>query len=238
MIKGFTAFIIAICLLLFNAASAQLKTQQGMLLKQETNIRLGSVQIINKKTLVRTQSSIYGEFSIKAAAGDTLLFSSAGYEDKKLAVTDLQDQIIYLKPFDELPEVVIRANSVQKDLADVQKVYRSKGVFYTGDPHYYYLFLKPMTFIYENFKSEVKNARKFRKYTKKQLEHYEIAKRFNDSTIRQNVPITKDELISFKANYTPSIKQYLSLNDYDLINYIKNAYVVFKKKNISYTSPF
>lgn len=238
MLKKVTAITFAASCLYFNVASGQVKTQQGIIFKQETSIRLGSVQIINKKTSLRTQSSIYGEFNIKAAAGDTLLLSCTGYEDKKIVISDFQDLIIYLKPFTELSEVVIRANSVQKDLAETQKVYRSKGVFYTGAPHYYYLFLKPMTFIYENFKSEVKNARKFRKYTKKELEYYEIAKRFNDSTIKQNVPITKDEMIAFKVNYTPSIHKYLSLNDYDLINYIKDSYVAFKKKNISYTNPF
>lgn len=238
MLKKISVITFAASYLFFNVASGQVKTQQGIIFKRETAIRLGSVQIINKKTSVRTQSSIYGEFNIKAATGDTLLFRNNGYEDKSIIVSNFQDQIIYLKPFTELSEVVITANSVQKDLAETQKVYRSKGVFYTGNPHYYYLFLKPMTFIYENFKSEVKNARKFKKYTKKELEYYEIAKRFNDSTIKQNVPITKDEIIVFKVNYMPSIEQYLSLNDYDLINYIKDSYVAFKKKNIIYTNPF
>jgi hypothetical protein len=238
MLKKITVIAFAASCLFFNKVLGQVKTQQGIIFKQETSIRLGSVQVINVKTSIRTQSSIYGEFNIKAVAGDTLLFSGTGYENKKIIVSDFKDQIIYLKPFTELSEVVIRANSVQKDLAETQKVYRSKGVFYTGNPHYYYLFLKPMTFIYENFKSEVKNARKFRKYTKKELEYYEIAKRFNDSTITQNVPITKNEMIAFKATYTPQLEQYLSLNDYDLINYIKDSYVAFKKKNISYTNPF
>lgn len=209
-----------------------------MFLKQGTNIRLGSIQVTNKRSSIKIKSSIYGEFQITANSGDTLLFSSPGFLSTIMIVTDLQDKIIYMQPVIELSEVNVKANSVRKDLMETQKVYRSKGVFYAGDPHYYYLFLKPMTFIYENFKSEVKNARKFKIYTKKELEYYDISKRYNDSVILKNTPISRNELVAFKTMFMPTYKQYIKFNDYDLIKYIKASYQDFKKAKKDYTDPF
>ena len=233
-----TLLLLVITLIAIQTSSAQLKVQQGMFLKQGTSIRLGSVQVTNKRLSIKNKSSIYGEFQITANSGDTLLFSSPGFLSTIMIVSDFQDKIIYLQPIIELSEVNVKANSVRKDLMETQKVYRSKGVFYTGDPHYYYLFLKPMTFIYENFKSEVKNARKFKKYTKKELEYYEISKRYNDSTILKNTSISKDELVAFKTMFMPTYKQYIQYNDYDLIRYIKASYQNFKKVKKDYTDPF
>jgi hypothetical protein len=233
-----TLLLSVITLIVIQTAAAQLKIQQGMFLKQGTNIRLGSIQVTNKRSSIETQSSIYGEFQIPANSGDTLLFSNPGFLSTIMIVSDLQDKIIYMQPIIELSEVNVKANSVKKDLMETQKVYRSKGVFYTGDPHYYYLFLKPMTFIYENFKSEVKNARKFKKYTKRELEYYEISKRYNDSIILKNTPISKDELVAFKMMFMPTYKQYIQYNDYDLIKYIKASYQDFKKVKKDYTDPF
>lgn len=203
--------------------------QQGTFYKQGTVIRLGSVRFSNKASGVKVNSNIYGSFAISAASGDTLIFESQGMAAGNMVVTDHQDKIIYLQAVTQLQEVVVKANSVKRDLQETQKIYRSKGVFYTGDPHYYYLFLKPMTFIYENFKDEVKNARKFRKYAKKELEYYEINKRFNDTTIKALVDINQEDMIKFKIEYTPSVERYRAMTDYDISQYIKSAYESFIK---------
>src|SRR5437879_1602684 len=146
-------------LLCYGLAKGQV--QKGMCYKAGTSIRLSSVQILNKHTTFIAKSNIYGDFSIPACPGDTLEMSCAGYNKATFVVADLSDKILFLDPVISLPEVVIKETSVQADLNSVKRGYRKKSVFYTGTPHYYYLVLKPMTFIYENFKSEVINARKF-----------------------------------------------------------------------------
>src|SRR6202000_1438300 len=125
--------------------------------------------------------------------------------------------------------VVIKETSVQADLDEAKRGYRKKSVFYTGTPHYYYLVLKPMTFIYENFKSEVKDARKFNRYAAKELAYYEITARFNDHTIKNVIPIKEEELDDFKSDYWPAVEQIRSWNDYDLSAYIIRSYQDFKK---------
>jgi hypothetical protein len=209
------------------------KAQQGILYKAGTNVRLGNVQILNKRSLAVVKSNMYGMFSMPASVGDTLEISCAGYNDAELAINDFTDKILFLKPATALSEVVIKETSVQTNLNEVKRGYRKKSVFYTGTPHYYYLFLKPMTFIYENFKSEVKDARRFNRYAKKESAYYEISARFNAQSIKSVILIKDDELEEFESNYWPTPEQIRKWNDYDLINYIIASYQDFKKKSDS-----
>lgn len=209
------------------------QVQKGVCYKTATSIRLGSVQILNKHSAFITKSNIYGNFSIPAHPGDTLEMSCADYNTTTYVVTDLSDRLLYLDPVISLPELVIKETSVQADLNSVKRGYRKKSVFYTGTPHYYYLVLKPMTFIYENFKSEVINARKFNRYAKNEMAYCEIAARFNDMSIKSSIPIKDDELEDFKATYWPSLEQVKSWNDYDLSRYIIRSYQDFKKNKSS-----
>ncbi len=87
-----------------------------------------------------------------------------------------------------------------------------------------------MTFIYENFKSEVKDARKFNRYAKKETAYYEISARFNAENIKSIIPIKNEELEEFESDYWPTLEQIRKWNDYDLINYIIFSYQDYRKK--------
>ena len=219
-----------------NAEGQTMKQQQGFIFNKGTSLRLGNIDIVNKRTGGIAKSNLYGEFRIMAATGDTLEFSSISYSTIHVVVNDFQDKIVYMNPIIQLQEVVIQENSFKKDLLNVQKGYRKKSVFYTGTPHYYYLFCKPMTFIYENFKSEVIEARRFKKFTKNSLVSYEITKRWNDTSIKANVPIRGNELDEFETNYRPTLTQIRTWSDYDLITYIKNSYLEFEQNHIKNNS--
>jgi len=213
------------------------KMQQGLILKSIAAARLADVQVLNKRSHIAVRSNTEGVFSIVALQGDTLQFSSPNYLTGELVVSNFTDKLIYLQPIIELAEVVIRENSLIKDLRETQKGYRKKSVFYTGTPHYYYLFLKPMTFIYENFKSEVKQARRFNRFAKQELTAYEVNKRFNDSLIKSVVPLKVNEIDDFRADYAPTLQQLNAMSDYDLIIYIRNSYEDYKKKNADKKTP-
>jgi len=224
------------CFCTKNAEGQTAKLQQGFIFKQSTSLRLGNICIINKRTGNMAKSNMYGEFSIMATQGDSLEFSSTNYDTHHLIINDFHDKIVYMNPIIQLQEVVVQENSFKKDLLDAQKGYRKKSVFYTGTPHYYYLFCKPMTFIYENFKSEVIEARRFKKFTKNSLISYEVAKRWNDTSIKANVPIKDNELDKFETDYWPTLTQIRTWSDYDLINYIKSSYQEFEQKKHSVSS--
>ena len=206
---------------------------QGMVFKAGTNLRLSGARLVDKKTSITTQSNLYGGFSISAGINDTLEITCDGFASTQFILTDLTDKMVYLDPVYSLPEVMIKENTVLADLNSVKRGYRKKSVFYTGTPHYYYLVLKPMTFIYENFKSEVIDARKFNKFARNEIAYYEVAARFTDDVIKRNILINENELEDFKTNYWPTARQLRSWNDYDLANYIIKSYQDFKKnKNI------
>lgn len=206
-----------------------LKIQQGIIYKQNSGIRLGSVKVENRRSHATTQSNMYGFYTIMAAAGDSLELTGAGFQTSSVVITDFLTKVSYLVPATQLQEVVIKGNSLLADLQEVKTGYRNKGVFYTGTPHYYYLFVKPMTFIYENFKSEVVQARKFKRYAQKEVESSEIASRFNDDLIKSYIPVKDEELFTFKLRYWPSLVQLNAWSDYDLAGYIRRSYQDFKK---------
>lgn len=218
-------------LTVLTSTDAQTKTQQGLLLKSGTSIRLGGIQVLNKRNLAKSMSSIIGVFNILADRGDTVTFSNDNFQSAAFVVTDFADKIIYLQPVIQLDEVVVNESSIKRDIKDTQKGYREKSVFYTGTPHYYYLFLKPMTFIYENFKSEVKDARRFNRYATKEFASYKVNERFNDAVIKKAVAIKDTEIKDFELAYTPTLAQLNAWNDYDLLRYIRRSYADFKKNN-------
>ncbi len=216
-----------------STANAQaIKQQVGMLLKNGSNIRLGGVWVLNKRSLARATSNPAGVFNIAALTGDTLNFNSDKFQSKDIVVTDLADQIIYLEPAIQLDEVIVKENSLRNDIKEVMRGYREKSVFYNGTPHYYYLVLKPMTFIYENFKSEKIFARRFSKYATRELAANEVDERFNNEKIKNAVPIKDNELEDFELTYSPSVEQLRKMSDYDLIQYIKDCYQDFMKNKV------
>lgn len=222
-------FLLTLPIICAKTNAQSIKTQQGILLKSGTSIKLAGIQVLNKNSMLRTQSNSIGIFSIQASSGDTLTFSSDNFKIGEFIVTDFTDKLVYLQPIIHLAEVQVKESSLKADILETKKGYREKSVFYTGTPHYYYLVLKPMTFIYENFKSEVIDARKFNRYATRELASYKITLRFNDASIKKVVPITDAELENFEITYMPTEKQIDSWNDYQLINYIKYCYADFKK---------
>jgi hypothetical protein len=206
------------------------KVQQGLLFKAGTSLRLANVSILNKRSRVKTFSNTVGVFNMPALPGDTLSFTSNGFQSPDFVVTDFTDKIVFMQPVIYLDEVVVKERSLNSEIKEVQRGYREKSVFYTGTPHYYYLVLKPMTFIYENFKSEVKEARRFNRYARKELASVKVTERFNDKTIKKVAPLNNEELKDFKMTYMPTLQQINVWNDYDLINYVKQCYADYQKK--------
>jgi hypothetical protein len=151
-----------------------------------------------------------------------------------LVVMDFSDRVVYMNPVTLLNEVEVKVKefSLKSDLDEVMRGYREKSVFYNGNPHYYYLVLKPMTFVYENFKSEKIFAGRFAKYARREMVAYKVSERFNDTSVKAAVPIRNSELEDFKSGYTPTLEQLNKMSDYDLVNYIKKSYLLFKNPAI------
>ena len=220
-------FMVLLSASLLTADAQSTALTNGIVCENNSGRRLANIKVVNKQTQSRALTNDIGEFKIAANAGDTLELSNDLFETKKLVANDSHTTIVFLNKIIALKEVIIKENSLKKDLTETQHIYRSKGVFYTGRPHYYYLFLKPMTFIYENFKSEVINARRFKRSAVRDIEGQEISIRFNEQIVQRNTPLDSAQAGHFVIRYWPSIQQVRSWSDYDMVQYIKHSYQEF-----------
>ncbi len=77
-------------------------------------------------------------------------------------------------------------------------------------------------------KNKYTSARRFNKYARRELAAGKVSERFNDESIKKVIPITDSELESFELEYVPTLKQIDTMNDYDLVVYIKSSHEEFK----------
>lgn len=224
---------IALCLGSLALYAQTDKVQQGVLFKKGTTIRIAHADIYDVRSKYRVSSNDFGIFRILVRKGDTLEISGAGYKMQKFMVDDFRDTILYLQPTNELEEVRIKENSIKKELEELQRSYRSKGIYYNGRPPWYLLLPfggHPLTFFHELLSKDGRHARRFGNYAQMELAFHEVESRFNDYSIKRAVPsIKEDELAEFKKAYRPGIEQIRKWNDYDLIIYIKTSYEKFRQ---------
>lgn len=213
------------------ALSQTIKAQQGAVLKRGSNLRISGASIKNKRSQFSVASNGMGIFSILASPGDTLEVSAIGYMSYSRVVTDFNDAIVYLQEITRLEEVVVTGKSLESDLNDIKDAYRSKGSYYGGKPPVLAYIFNPLSALGERFGKTGKRARRFNEFANQELEYQEVARRFNDLSIRNAIPdIKPEELQDFRADYLPTVEQMRFWNEYDLVVYIRKSYKEFKSK--------
>ena len=205
---------------------------QGVVYSRGTNIRIGQVAVYNTRTKATVKTDNMGLFTILALIGDTLQFDHSNFLGQVYIVSDFKIILLHLAATNKLAEVVVYGQSIKNELKEVEEMYKSKGMFYKGNPPLYLLLPidgKPLTFLYERFGKEGKQARKFNQFAKSEIEHSEVANRFNETIIKSIINIADNELVEFKAAYSPTSAQLGIWTDFDLYNYIKESYSEFNK---------
>jgi len=233
--KYFFLFSLLVLLCAYSGFAQTLEQMEGVVYRKGSGQRLSSITIVNKTNGNRTVSNDIGTFKLAVIKGDTIEFKGDSFRSKDTAVSRGSTLIVYLDKLPEptaLAEVTINSTSLKQDILQTKRIYRSKGVFYIGKPHYYYLFLKPMTFIYENFKGEVIAARKFKKIAANDLDGQEIRLHFNRDMVKTAVlNIPDDQIDDFLVDYWPTIQQVHSWSNYEMIQYIKRSYSNYNSQN-------
>ncbi|WP_374166184.1 hypothetical protein [Arcticibacter sp. MXS-1] len=213
----------------FTTARAQTeKPQQGAVLKRGGGVRISGALILNKQSKLSVTSNQLGFFSLLSSPGDTLEISAVGYTPQSVVVSDFKDMLLYLIPVTQLNEVLVKGKSLQSELSEIEKSYRSKGVYYNGKPPLLAAVFHPLTAINELFGKNAKRARRFQEYAENEMDYQEISRKFNDLAIKNAVPITDEELPDFRSEYLPTVEQIRRWNDYDLVVYIRTSYKEFK----------
>lgn len=93
---------------------AQEKTITGTI--TEGGLPMPTVNVVNKNTKASTQSDFDGNYSIKAKAGDVLIFSFVGYTDQSLTVGAAAKMNVTMKAdAQQLGEVVVTSQGIKKE---------------------------------------------------------------------------------------------------------------------------
>ena len=210
---------------------------KGILFKKGTAERITQAFVTNLRTKTIMITDELGDFGISATKGDTLLFTKKEYADQKLLVVDENDVAIYMQPAlikgqgTVLNEVTVKEQSKQQELNEVMKEYRNKGIYNDGASLPLLEFINsPVSGLYQLFAKGPKDARRFKKDAKMELENNAVDKRYSTELVMQTTGIiTKEDARKFMDLYTPSYEDIKAWSDYQVIIYIKKSYAYYKK---------
>lgn len=187
---------------------------KGTVYDNATNAKLPNVFIrdSNSKQLALTDKD--GSFSVKTEKGHLLIFDSPGYVSDTLYVIDLLPKTIKLVAKTiALKEVTISSSRAGR-LFDPHKEYPE---VYTKSKLY---ILSPTTW----FGKEAKDARRLKRYFKREAEERQIDEVFTRTYVGSIVPLKGSELDDFMVMYRPSYSFIKGNNNASLAVYINDSY--------------
>lgn len=212
------------------ANAQQTLTIKGLVFEKGSSSRIESVNVSVKNTRNFTKTHEWGNFVIEVNLGDTLIFSKPNYEDAEKPILAKQNLVIYLNKAIALNEVVVKEQSKVKQQQEILDGYRSKGVFYNGDPPLLAYVFAPLTALHELLGKDANNAKKFGNYIERENAQSMVDRHFNETVIRKAIKIPDSELVEFMYLYRPKPEDILYRNYYDDMDYAKKSYVKFLKR--------
>ncbi len=221
-------FLLTVPFLLMRIASAQqVLIIHGVTSRKQSTERVAQVLIRNLRSGDLMMSDELGWFTIKAQAGDTLLFTKDAYTGQKIVIMNGSDLPVYLQPMIQLNTVTVKGQSTKQELNDVMADYRKAGTFYDGKPPAA-IFIpfggSPITGLYELFGKTPREAKRFAAYSKEEQEYAAITRRYNLAFIKRVTAAPDTEAAKFMQYYLPSYDDIKAWNDYDLAREVKKHY--------------
>jgi len=208
-------FLFGMCCLLALGVNAQ-ELLKGTVYEDGSNNRLADVFIrdINNKQLALTDKN--GDFAIKTERGHLLIFESPGYVSDTLFLVDMTPKKVRLDVKTiALKEVNINATrqafNPQKEYPEVYE----KSKLYI---------LSPTTW----FGKEAKDARRLKRYFKRETEERHIDAVFTRAYVGSIVPLKGQELEDFMTMYRPTYAFIMDNNGPSLVAYINDCYKKYK----------
>ena len=203
---------------------------KGLIFKKGTSQRLQDISIENKASKEFILSDEWGNFSISANIGDTLLFKKEGLQEFEKIIQDKQNLIIYLEAPILLEEVVVKQKTTKQEQKEILDGYRSKGVYYNGNPPLLVYIFNPLTALHELLGKDANNAKKFGSYVQRENAESRVDAHFNEQIIKTSIKIKDSELVEFMYLYRPKPEEVTYRNTYDDMAYIKKSYRAYLKR--------
>ena len=223
-----TSLIFIILLAFSSSAFAQQDILiKGLVFEKGNTSRIESASVTNRRTNTFTTTDEWGNFEIHVNIGDTLLFSKVNYDDFTKVITVKQNLIIYLTKAIALNEVVIKGQSKAAEQKEILDGYRSKGVYYNGNPPILAYIFSPLTALNELLGTDANNARRFENYIGRENAESLVDRHFNKIVIKKSIEIPDSDLAEFMYLYRPKPEEVQYWNYYDDMNYIRKSYSKF-----------
>lgn len=195
----------------------------GKVYELGTRVILPGVKVQNTNTRDNTLTNAAGVFSIKAKAGDILIFESFAYKPDTVLVTNTRYLEVYLQPQNtSLKEVTIQNQSTKLGkLRDT--TLHNQPVTYLRDASGAPIGGIAIRFSYGKNSQEKRNE----KLGYDTVATREIDKAFSPANVSRYVPLKGVQLKQFIALYRPTIKQYKAPN-FNMTLYLNDCYKKYK----------
>ncbi|KQC02633.1 carboxypeptidase-like regulatory domain-containing protein [Pedobacter sp. Hv1] len=193
----------------------------GLVFDRSSRKPMAKVDVFNLNNQTQTISNAKGEFNIKAAVNDLLVFSMPGYRPDTVFLIDLKPMRRYLEvAVNTLNTIsVVEKTNIREQYA--QTFNKANGVLLQKGRG---LLLYPSTL----FSREGRQARHFKRLLKQDEQEKKIDQRFNVKTITAYLPLKQPELDAFIFLYRPTLKFVTKASADEFKFYLMDSYNKFK----------
>lgn len=211
ILKHCTLIFLLLCITAFVQAQDRLR---GTVYDGSSGNRMADVFIKNTTNNQVALSDKKGNFSIKAAPGHLLIFTSPTYTNDTLYVTSMREKRVKLNTTRiDLREVTVTARANFNPETEYPEVYQKSKVYA----------LSPSSW----FSSEGRNARRLKKYFKREVRERKVDSAFSKVYVSSIIPLRGQQLEDFMTMYRPPY-DLVEKNDRELMTlYINDSYKKF-----------
>ncbi|MHC8948758.1 hypothetical protein [Sphingobacterium hungaricum] len=206
---------------------------QGIVFDKETKQRIGKVIITNLNQQTEFYNNVRGEFKISPNPGDVLVASRDGFnsdtvvfDQQSVILFNLKRSIIYIS------EVNVVARKSPEEILKQEKESFNKA-YRLADPGSLFSVGQTgaglsISSIYNLLSKEGRNARRLTEIIERNYQENFVDYRFSPDLVNNITGLEGDMLRRFMSNYRPSYEFTRAANQYELSQYIKSKYILFK----------
>lgn len=209
----------------------------GIVVDKDSKFRLSRVNILNTRNQQMVFNNSKGEFFIDAKDGDVIISSLSGYKNDTLKIAGQTALVFYLRRLAiRLPEVVFR-DSVLSAKAKYEETKKEFNKLYRLGNNKDLLNIGPsgvglgIDAIWSAFSKEGKNARRLLEIMERDYQNAIIDQVFNRELVNRTTGLKGGKLLVFMLNFRPPYVFVVKANEYELVNYIKQAFMRFNMSN-------
>jgi hypothetical protein len=214
---------------------AQEKEVEGIVFDKDTQFRLTRVNIKNLRTNVSIYNTTKGEFKLSVREGDNIVAVISGYRLDTITYTNQTALLFYLQRLAiPLQQVVVtdsvlsakrRYEEMRRQFNSLNRLGNNKDLLAIGSGSVGF----SIDALWSAFSKEGKNARRLMDVMERDYKNNFIDEKFSKTLITRVTGLKGDKLEVFIHNYRPSYYFVYGASEYDLVSYIKMAFIRFNK---------